>query len=436
MDTAIRLSLLGSTLIAVFCLASCGSGGGGNTVTPPPPPTYTAKILYSFGLGLDGWGPNSLVFDAQGNLFGTTLKGGAYNQGTVFKLTQQTAGTWTETILYSFCPNFNQNCPDGTGPSPGLVFDSAGNLYGTTTNGGAYAELGVVFELSPQKNGTWIETVLHSFGYAADGAEPTAGLTFDSAGNLYGTTYRGGTNLSGTVFGLSPGANGQWTEQILYNFCRLSNCADGESPTGGVLFDTVGNLYGTTSGGGLLPNAGTVFELTPGAGNQWGESVLYELPFVLSYPDLPGGTLVQEKSGNLYGATQGGDSGSGIDEGTVFEVSHSSASGWHGSIIYSLCSQSPNCADGAEPLAGVTVDQAGNVYGTTSAGGAEGWGVVFAVRPQGDGSWQGSTLYSFLGHDHGTDPGELIIDSSGNLYGVASGGNYGGGIVYKLTYTQ
>jgi uncharacterized repeat protein (TIGR03803 family) len=437
MNTAVRLFLLSSTLTAIFCLTSCGSGAGGNNLMPPPPPSYTANIIYNFGFGSDGWGPTSLVFDTQGNLFGTTLTGGAYHQGTIFKLTQQPGGSWTESILYSFCPNFNQNCPDGTGPSPGLVFDSAGNLYGTTQNGGAYAESGVVFELSPQKDGTWTETVLHSFGNGSDGAEPEAGLTFDKAGNLYGTTYRGGSSpacFCGTVFELSPAANGRWTEQVLYNFCSLSNCADGQMPTGGVIFDSAGNLYGTTSGGGLFPNAGTVFELGPGTGNQWTESVLYALPFVLSYSDLPGGTLVQDKSGNLYGATQLGDSGSGIDQGTVFEVSHGSGSGWNGSVIYSLCSQDSTCADGAQPLAGVTFDQAGNVYGTTSTGGAQGWGVVFVIRPQSDGSWHGSTLYSFLGHEHGSNPGRLIFDSSGNLYGVASDGSYGGGIVYKLTH--
>ncbi len=207
----------------------------------------------------DGWIPSAgLIFDAAGNLYGTTGLGGTDGVGTVFELTRA-GGGWTEQVLYNFGT-------DGAYPGGGLTFDSAGNLYGTTGEGGIHI-LGTVFELTPTVGGGWTETVLHNFGSGTDGAYPGAGVTFDAAGNLYGTTQYGGTYNScsggcGTVFELTPTAGGGWTEQVLLNF----NGTGGANPYAGLIFDGAGNLYGTTqftydNCSGFY--CGTVFELMP-----------------------------------------------------------------------------------------------------------------------------------------------------------------------------
>ena len=448
MEATARLCALISALSAAFCLAACGGGGGGGTgtTTPPPVTTYSERQLYSFGQAPDGNYPEaSMVFDALGNLYGTTPGGGTYGAGTVFKLTPS-GGDWTETVLYSFCPA--QNCPDGAQPSSSLVFDSAGNLYGTAPQGGAYAGspvntyagMGVVFELTPQQDGTWAETVLHSFGSGTDGRAPMAGLVFDKAGNLYGTTYQGGTGPQcivgcGTVFELSPGSNG-WTEKVLYNFCSQIGCPDGDLPTSGVIVDADGNLYGTTPyGGNTLIGEGIVFELSQGENGQWTESVLYEFQGGGSDGNNPVGTLVQDKSGNLYGVTEFGYSHvspPSLNNGTVFKLTRRPNNQWSESIVYGFCAQA-RCADGSDALAGVVLDNAGNLYGTTEIGGTSNLGIVFKLVPQNDGSWLDSPIYSFPGYASGAGPVGLTLDSSGNVYGVAGGGTSGYGIAFELT---
>lgn len=267
-----------------FCVVNDGSGTANTDVTSVQVRCTTPAVhtLYSFGAPPDGNYPSAnLVFDASGNLYGTTIQGGANGAGTVFKLSPS-AGQWTESVLYSFCQL--QSCEDGSSPYSSLVIDAAGTLYGTTYNGGIYAQGGrggVVFELTQQLGGTWTETVLHSFGNGVDGFGPQAGLVFDKSGNLYGTTTAGGMTSAicsegcGTVFELSPSSTAQWTEKVLYSFCSQVNCADGGDPYGGVILDATGNLFGTTVGGGTANSDGTVFELSPGADGQWVETVLY-----------------------------------------------------------------------------------------------------------------------------------------------------------------
>jgi uncharacterized repeat protein (TIGR03803 family) len=204
----------------------------------------TFKTLHNFsgGKGNDGISPLAgVVFDAAGNLYGTTDAAGGLGGGTVFKLTPNGDGTWTESKLYSFCSQ--PNCADGKAPYGDLILDHSGNLYGTTYKGGAYGE-GAVFELTPGSSG-WTETVLYSFTRGADGRLPLAGLIFDGNGNLYGTTIGGGSADAGVVFELTPGSSG-WTETALYSFCSLQYCDDGDSPYAGLVFDGNGNLYGTT----------------------------------------------------------------------------------------------------------------------------------------------------------------------------------------------
>src|SRR5271165_1152285 len=246
----------GSGCGTVFELSPNGSGG------------WTEQVLHYFSHnGTDGIEPfGGLIIDAAGNLYGTTQEGGTHSGGTVFELSPGAGGTWTEQVLHNFSGT------DGNYPGAGLIFDAAGNLYGTTYTGGTYS-IGTVFELSPQAGGGWTETVLHNFdATGTDGAFPEAGLIFDAAGNLYGTTFEGGTYGSGTVFELTPGMGGTWTEQVLWSF--NDNGTDGTNPLAGLTIDAAGNLYGTTEQGGSY-GWGTVFELTPGAGGVWTEQVLH-----------------------------------------------------------------------------------------------------------------------------------------------------------------
>ncbi len=238
---------------------------------------WKEKVLHSFCSQpncADGDYPTAgLIFDAAGNLYGTTYAGGAYGAygpGTVFELTPAAGGGWTEKVLHSF----DNDCTDGASPYASLIFDAAGNLYGTTSRRrllpacDAGEGCGTVFELTPTAGGGWTEKVLHSFGNGTDGANPDCDLIFDAAGNLYGTTIYGGTYSYGTVFELTPAGGGNWTEKVLHNFNR--NGTDGICPYAGLIFDAAGNLYGTTSLGGTF-GVGTVFELTPkraGAGRR------------------------------------------------------------------------------------------------------------------------------------------------------------------------
>ena len=268
-----------------------------------PPPTFcrtihcpwVERILHSFGTSGDGSQPYAvLTVDTHGNFYGTTNVGGAYSLGTVFEV----MSSGTETTLWSF-----GNGTDGANPLAGVVLDTQGNLYGTTEYGGAYNQ-GTVFELT--SSGT--ETILWSFGNGTDGANPLGGVILDTQGNLYGTTANGGLYGDGTVFELMP----SWTETILHNF--ENNDIDGIHPYAGLVMDTNGNLYGTTiSGGGGSGAAGTVFELTPSGGT---ETILHTFGGS-GDGAFPWGGLVFDSSGNLYGTTfSGGANG----YGTVFKL--------------------------------------------------------------------------------------------------------------------
>ncbi len=237
------------------------------------------RVLHSFNNnGKDAYGPVAgMIFDATGNLYGTTTSGGVYFAGSVFELSPKAGGGWTEKILHSF----NPNAKDGNDPLGGLVMDRAGNLYGATLFGGAN-NTGTVFELVPKTGGGWAERILYSFNNTGTSAEsPVGSLVFDAAGNLYGTTAYGGSGTGcfsgcGTVFELSPGQGGRWTEKILHSF--TINGTDGSTPWAGVTLDPAGNLYGTTSAGGpgdCNAGCGVVFELTPGVGGTWTETILH-----------------------------------------------------------------------------------------------------------------------------------------------------------------
>jgi uncharacterized repeat protein (TIGR03803 family) len=389
------------------------------------------KVLYAFAGHADGGFPQAaLVMDTAGNLYGTASEGGASGSGAVFKLSRVKGGGWNETVLYSFAGG-----TDGAYPIAELIFDAAGNLYGTTAGGGAN-DAGTVFELSPGANG-WTETVLHSFN-VSDGAIPSAGLVFDTAGNLYGTTFSGGKPLDlGVVFQLSPTAKGKWKEKILLEFGRH---VDGGGPAGTLIFDAAGNLYGTGSGGYQV--AGSVFELTPQPNGKWKEKVLHGFTGK-GDGGFPHGALVLDSDGNLYGTTQNGGNSSGTGPcmfggcGTVFKLSPGANGKWQETVICKF----KGTEDGMGPVAGLAFDPAGNLYGTTEMGGGTGCdfnfgcGTAFQLTPEASGKWKETVLHRFKSDEGGKHPlAGLVLDSTRKSYGTASSNGQGSaGVVFEIT---
>jgi uncharacterized repeat protein (TIGR03803 family) len=402
---------------------------------PPAAPSFV--VLYSFNPnnGTDGADPNGVIRDSAGNLYGTTFEGGSgicthgtfiIGCGTAFKLSPM----GTETVLSSFSG-------PGEQPAAGLIQDAVGNLYGTTEFGGFQSDsclqfsstsggCGVVFKLSP--GGT--ETVLHQFTGGADGGNPLAGLMRDAAGNLYGTTVVGGTGPfncaagnggCGVVFKLSPAG----AETVLHSF---TDGEDGGNPQAGLIQDAAGNLYGTTYGGGS--GYGVVFKVSS-CGS--GFKVLYSFTGGADGAN-PAAGLIRDAPGNLYGTTaQGGHQSSActFGNGTCGVVFKLSPTGTE-TVLHSFTGG----ADGGNPVAGLVRDAAGNLYGTTQYGGVACFGnttcgVVFKLSPSG----AETVLHTFTGGADGGNPtAGLIQDPAGNLYGTASvGGSGGGGVVFRLT---
>jgi uncharacterized repeat protein (TIGR03803 family) len=385
-----------------------------------PALAQVASTVYSFGVAGDGVAPTAgLIMDASGNLYGTTNSGGSGTRpiGTVFELINN-SGTYNEKVLYSF--QFAGS--DGVVPSAGLIMDAGGDLFGTTTQGGAFSS-GTVFELV-NSSGTYTEKVLYSFtNSGGDGRWPAASLIMDAAGNLYGTTYLGGASNAGTVFELVNSGGGSYTENVLYSFG--SSSVDGQSPFAGLVVDTSGNLYGTTAGGGAN-GFGTVFELVNNSGT-YVEKVLYSFMSAGGDGANPVAGLIMDTSGNMYGTTaNGGTSGFG----TVFELINNSGT-YTDKVLYSFMNTG---GDGTGP-AGLIMDASGNLYGTTSGGGS-GTGTVFELINN-SGTWSESVLLVFGCMSYGSNPqGNLLIDAAGNLYGTTSGGGANGsGTVFRIAHS-
>jgi len=349
-------------------------------LSPNPDGSWTETVLYSYAGGSE---PSNLragvIFGADGGLYGTSLSGGDGPSGTVYKLTPNSDGSWTESVLYSFTGG-----NDGGGPVGGLVFDAVGNLYGATTAGGTSGN-GVVFELTPNSDGSWTESVLHNFNFnGKHGSYPDHGsLIFDAAGNLYGTAA-GGADGYGVVFELTPDTNGSWTETVLH---RFTGGNDGGSPESTLIFDQSGNLYGTTLHGGGVSSCksyttgcGLVFKLTPGSDGKWREQVLHRFRGG-NDGSTPFSGVVFDSAGNLYGTTLIGGDGlcndwMGTGCGTVFKLVPNSKGGWTEQVLRRFWGK-PN----GNPYQGVIFDSLGNLYGMTSGDGTSGFGSVFEITP-------------------------------------------------------
>jgi uncharacterized repeat protein (TIGR03803 family) len=383
----------------LYSTTTYGGAFNDGTVIEVPRGSGAIKVLASFG-GINGANPQcGLLLDSSGNLYGTTSAGGASSDGTVFELAQ---GSGTITTVASF------NGVNGSQPVAALTMDASGNLYGTAKSGGA-ANGGTVFEVA---RGSGTITVLASFN-GTNGANPECGLLLDNGGNLYGTTYGGGTSGQGTVFELAQGSG---TITTLASF----NGTDGANPVAGLITDGSGNLYGTTENWGTSGH-GTVFELAQGSGT---------ITTLASFNDVtngayPAGALIMDGSGNLYGTTESGPSVTvgryhSPGTGTLFEVAR-------GSTTITTLAKFNN---GTNPVAALIMDGAGNLYGTTRAGGPGNSGTVFEFV-HGKGT---ITTLASCGYNNGDRPyGALARDGSGNLYGVTTnGGAFNDGTVFEV----
>jgi uncharacterized repeat protein (TIGR03803 family) len=443
--------------------------------------TETETILHNFVPEPFGANPVAqLIADASGNLYGTTSSGGLYNNGVVFELMHDANGRWSQKVLYTFSGLSEDYY------SSRLLLDSAGNLYGTF----AYTETscGLVYQLSPSPRGNWTYSSIHSFSCSldsTDGQSPSSGLTMDKAGNLYGVTadggtYDGGSFEGGTVYELTPGANGTWSEQILYNFG--SQDPGGYQPRYELVLDSSGDIFGVTTLGGdnncntdlaaksLTTGCGTAFEFTQSNG-AWSENVLYTFPAIgvgtlywgatsgltiessgnlysaipnslyelqpasqgeWTYITLPSpsgsatGPLVADNAGNLYGETYANPSNA-----TIFELKNGSG-GWSLSTIYTFSglSASLNLTNG------LAIDAKGELFGTSyNSSNSNDNGAVFELARSAGGTWKEGTIFQFPVVDGSYPNGDLVADSEGNLYGVASAGviNQYGGVVFRLS---
>jgi uncharacterized repeat protein (TIGR03803 family) len=376
----------------------------------------TESAIYSFTGGNDGGFPHAGLIANRNHtaLFGTTASDGAGHNGVVFKLTPPAAGqtAWTETVLYSFTGG-----NDGAIPYASLYVDAAGNLYGTTEGGGASGE-GVVYQLSPPAAGksAWTQTVLHSFTGGADGGEPWSPIIADATGALYGTATIGGAGVVGALWKLSPPAvpNGGWTESVLYNF---TGNADGGEPFGRLVFGPNGSLFGTSAGYGEY-NYGTLYAITPPKlpGRAWSFHLLHAFRGG-NDGSTPRDGLTASPSGVLFGTTAGFDN----SYGTVYELAPN-ASG-HGTTYKVLYNFTGPGFTGNGPWQTVSLDSAGNLYGTTLGDGDSANGEVFELSPPANGAtqWTETTLHAFQGGADGQFPYTKPLVLGNTLYGTVEG---------------
>jgi uncharacterized repeat protein (TIGR03803 family) len=395
---------------------------------PTTAKSSTFKVLHSFGGQNDGAYPSGPLFvDSQGNLYGVTGGGpGEYGYGVVFELIPEINGTWTESVLHSFSAG-----NDGAQPRGELVSDQVGNLYGSLGGDGG---LGGIFELTPN-NGSWNNTLIYS-DYAAPG------LLIDNIGNLYGEIGTGQSH-AGALGELSPGSGG-WLYTELYNFCSHYGCPDGYTLPAPPIWDGKGNMYGVTTDGGIdrppcfsTNGCGVIFRMVPNSESTWTYQVLHRFassPIAPSPMDgeWPYGSLVMDAAGNFYGSTWLGGK---YNHGTVFKFQSNGRDVWEETPIYDF----PNCLQGCMVEGTLAMDQAGNLYGTAAGGtgscGGAACGVIFELSPQPNGQWKYTVLHYLDSSDGGVQPFYgVILDDKGDLFGVTSGfGEYGGGTAFEIT---
>ena len=406
----------------------------------------SGKIIYSFGGGTDGAYPESdLIMDAAGNLYGTTNRGGTgcYGTGcgTVFELVRTKDG-WKHQVLYSFAGGTN----DGADPTAGLVFDSAGNLYGTTAGGGGSncdgGGCGTVFKLARNSQGGWSESVLFSFtGTDSDGWSPNSDLIFDTQGNLYGTAD-GGTGMGfcggelwgevwcGIVFKLTPNSDGTWKEATIYDF---QGAPDAAVPVGPIILDTDGSFYGATEYGGTGPcvlghdeynppaGCGALYKLTPSGGG-WTETVIYSFLRGQGSKNPSGGLIVEKPDLVLGTSLHGGD---GV--GAFFQIAQTKK-GWEQTVLYRFYGD----PDGENPVGRLAMGREDNLFGVTVGGGANGTGTVFELERTTRG-WKERVLFN-LSSTYGFPQAGPVVGSQGDIYGTLSGYYDSGllGAVYEV----
>lgn len=437
MTKAVLAKLVCACLAAMFSFASVHGASA-----------YTIKTLYAFCSEdncADGWIPWDVTMDQAGVLYGATSAGGlAGEQGYGLIYAYDPAAN-QYSVLYDFCSQ--PSCADGANPQPGrMIMDVNGNLYGMTNSGGAHGSggndgKGVVFELMRHHH-RWREKILYSFcalAGCADGSGPqktgltyagaASGAPYDGTSPLYGTTEGGGANGHGGVFQLKRHGH-QWSESVIYSFCAQAGCADGASPSSAPTMDAQGNLYGMLDFGISPPFLdGAIFELTPHH-RHWNETILHafcQQPPNCQDGSSPLGSLTLDAAGNLFGTAQVGGTS---NQGVVFKLVPNGANSQY-SVLHSFVGQ-----DGAHPDTDLTMDATGNLMGTTFAQGANATGSNGGTVFQLNGSLQ--TLYDFCSQascSDGSNPNSgLFMDAAGNLYGTTTnGGPNGRGELYELS---
>lgn len=418
-------------------------------IVPSVASAQTEKVIHQFAL-TDGADPNgALLIDSAGNIYGATATGGTSTAcesgcGVVFEISPISGGGSHYRVIHEFASG-----DDGATPRTSLSMDASGRIYGTTMYGGGSTSedcptgCGTVFVLTPSSNGVWKESILHHFEAITDGRVPIDGVSIDAAGNLYGVTEfsLNSTGYIGQVYEISPNGT-KWTFKTLHNFLPAT---DGYYPLGSVVLDSEGNLYGTTqfgaeSAGCYNQGCGIIYELSPGSNGTWTESILYEFPS-LDGPDgsIPSGRITRDAEGNIYGTTEyGGENASACPQsgcGTAFKLSNVAGT-WQLTTLHSF----GQGADGREPIGPVTLDSAGNVYGTTQYGGSSGrgtsWGNVFELSPNA-GNYTYKSLHVFNNVAGGQIPwAGVTLDAQGDLWGTTFyGGSSNGdgyGVVFEL----
>jgi uncharacterized repeat protein (TIGR03803 family) len=401
----------GLALLAVFAMLVDAAWAGASTT----------KVAYSFAGDEDGEYPaTDLVRDSEGYLYGTTVQGGEFGGGTVFQLSP----SGVHTVLYSFTGG-----ADGGQPYGGVTLDGQGDLYGAAVIGGTGGTCvedgcGVIYKLT-NSGGTWSQRVIHNFTGGKDGSGPGAGLTLDEHGNLYGMTPTGGAYGLGVIYQMRPGQGGVWKLRVIHAF--TGGLDGGTASAGRLLLDDAGNLFGVATVFGAN-GKGTAFKLTRRPNGTWKMRTIYAFK---GHPDagLPYGALISDDSGNLFGTTYWEGE---HNLGSVYELSFRNGT-WKERVLYSF----RGGADGASPISNLVFDQVGNLYGTTSEGGAPGCscGTIFKLSPGQFGQWTETVAHAFTNAPDGAFPyNGMVADQSGNFYGTTvHGGDDGEGAIYEFT---